>query len=168
MEITTRLEPGLASFVVRFKQERWRDEQGEPHLEWRGQIQHVQGDESAAFTDFAEAVAFMQRHLQQLTQSAWSGGDRMQQEKLARESFKLWEQFTSAYTDMLVQSMETGLKQSEAFRQQMDQAVERTAQAWQPAASAADPAVLETLRALQAQVKALADKVEALEKAGAQ
>lgn len=160
------MERGIASFVVRFVQERWRDTQGEPHLQWRGQIQHVQGSEEAPFTDFADAVAFMQQHLNQLTSNALPGGTKMEQEKMMRESFKLWEQFTSTYSNMMLEAMEKNLKQSEAIKQQVDEAIQQAMKGWQMPgqAGAGNAQLIEAIGGLQAQIQALTTKIDGLEK----
>ncbi len=156
---------GIASFVVRFAQERWRDEQGEPHLQWRGHIRHVQGDEETSFTDAAKAIAFMQQHLTELTLNALPGGTKMEQEKMMRESFKLWEQFATTYNSMMFEAMEKALQQSDVLKKQMDEAVERSAKGWKFPAPGNQAEVLTALSKLGKQVEALTDKVEQLEKA---
>ncbi len=160
-----KTQNNIASFVLRFTQELWRDAQGEPHVQWRGHIRHVQGDEEDRFTDFAEAVAFIQRYLTQLTLEALTGGQPMNQEKVLQESFKVWEQFASSYTDMMFEAMQHTVKQSETFREQLDQAAERALKAWQLPTRPDQGQLVEAIKSLQAQVQALTSKVESLEKA---
>lgn len=155
----------VASFVLRFTQEMWRDAQDEPHVQWRGHIRHVQGDEEDRFTDFAEAVAFIQRYLAQLTMKAIAGGQNMNQEKVLQESFKLWEQFASSYTGMMFEAMEQTVKQSQTFKEQIDQATQRALKAWQFSEQPDQKQVVEALKSLQAQIETLAAKVETLEQA---
>ncbi|MBE7551311.1 MAG: hypothetical protein HS126_09590 [Anaerolineales bacterium] len=155
----------VASFVLRFTQEMWRDAQDEPHVQWRGHIRHVQGDEEDRFTDFAEAVAFIQRYLAQLTMEAIAGGQNMNQEKVLQESFKLWEQFASSYTGMMFEAMEQTVKQSQTFKEQIDQATQRALKAWQFSEQPDQKQVVEVLKSLQAQIEALTAKVETLEQA---
>jgi hypothetical protein len=155
----------VASFVLRFTQEMWQDAQDEPHVQWRGHIRHVQGDEEDRFTDFAEAVAFIQRYLAQLTMEAIAGGQNMNQEKVLQESFKLWEQFASSYTGMMFEAMEQTVKQSQTFREQIDQAAQRALKAWQFSGQPDQKQMFEALKSLQAQVEALTAKVEKLEQA---
>jgi hypothetical protein len=155
---------GITSFVLRFAPQVWQDEAGEAHLQWRGQVRHVQGDEEVGFTDFAEAVAFMQRHLAQLASDSLADS-QASQEKVAAESFKLWEQFASTYSGMMFAAMERAVKQSEAIQQQIDGAAEKVFQTWRAPASAEPAHIAEILSQLQAQVNALAHKVEKLEKA---
>jgi hypothetical protein len=159
-----KTQNNIASFVLRFTQELWRDAQGEPHVQWRGHIRHVQGDEEDRFTDFAEAVAFIQRYLTQLTLEALTGGQPMNQEKLLQESFKVWEQFAASYTDMMFETMQQTVKQSEAFREQFDQAAERALKAWQLSPQPQYGQLVEAINLLQAQVQTLTSKVEDLEK----
>ncbi len=155
----------ISSFLLRFTPRIWRDAQGEPHFQWRGQIRHVQGDEQTGFTHFAEAVRFMQQQLAQLTLDMIPGGDTMEQEQVIRESFKLWEQFATTYSDMMFESFERALKQSDALRQQMHEAVEQSIKAWQLPLRSDQDRIAETLARLQAQVQALSEKVDSLEKA---
>lgn len=155
---------GIASFVLRMTQDLWQDAQGEPHIAWRGQIRHVQDGDAASFTDFAEAVAFIQGHLTKLTLDNLSGGANMEQEKVLRESFKLWEQFASTYNKMMFEAMEKTIQQSEALKQQMDQAVERSMKSWKVPTAANSAEIVEALNKLSAQVEALAEKVDSLEK----
>ncbi|MBI1882551.1 MAG: hypothetical protein HYR94_30625 [Chloroflexi bacterium] len=159
-----KVQNSIASFVLRFTQELWRDDNGEPHVQWRGHIRHVQGDEEDRFTDFAEAVSFIQRYLTQLTLEALAGGQSMSQEKVLRESFKVWEQFASSYADLMFEAMQRTVKQSEAFRDQLDQATERALKVWHLPTQPNQGQLVEEIRLLQAQVQALTTKVENLEK----
>lgn len=158
----------IASFMLRFTQELWQDAAGDARVRWRGHIKHVQDDAEQRFTDFAEAVSFMQRHLMQLTEDTLNGADGMSQEKVFEESFKMWEQFANSYAKMMSQAMEQSLRQSESFREQMDEAGRKMLDAWrtpfQPEAVGNSPeTLLQTIADLQTQVQALAEKVGRLE-----
>ena len=155
----------IASFMLRFTQELWQDAAEEAHIRWRGHIQHVQGHDEDRFTDFAEAIAFMQRHLTRLTTDSLGGDENVSQEKIFKESFKLWEQFASSYTNTMFQAMEQGMKQSETVKKQMEEVQENTLKAWQLPFQGTDQGpLLQTLSELQAQVESLSKKVEDLEK----
>lgn len=153
----------IASFVLRFTQELWQDTGGEPHVRWRGHIRHVQGTAEERFTDFADAVTFMQRYLTQLTIDTLSGTEELTQEKIFAESFKMWEQFASSYAKMMSQAMEQSVRQSETFREQIDEAGKRVMDAWRIPFQADQHTLAETVDHLQAQIEALAKKVETLE-----
>lgn len=163
----TKTQRDVASFVVRFTQDLWQDDEGEPHVEWRGHIRHIQGDEQVRFTDFAEAVAFIQRYLMQLTQGTLESGPGekpMDQEKALQESFKLWEKFATSYSDMMFDAMEQTIQQSETVKGQMESTVQESLQAWQPSSKAESGQIIEAIQALQAQVQALTERVDGLEK----
>lgn len=156
----------IASFVLRFTQELWQDPEREPHVRWRGHIRHVQGDEEKRFVDFAEALMFIQMYLTQLTMDALTGYGKMSQERILGESFNLWHKVASSYSDMMLQSMEQTLRQSEAFREQVDETRQQLWRMWQiPKAQPTNQEELLTMiRELQVQVQSLSYKVDQLEK----
>jgi hypothetical protein len=162
-----KVQRDVASFLVRFTQDLWQDDEGEPHIQWRGHIRHIQGDNETRFTDFAEAVSFIQKYLTQLTLDAlntFPGGDKMDQEETLRESFKLWEKFASSYTNMMFDAMERTIKQSDAIREQMDETVKSAMKSWQPPTQTDQGQIVEALHDLKAQIQILTEKVERLEK----
>jgi hypothetical protein len=157
----------VASFVLRFTQDLWQDAEGEPHVEWRGHIRHVQSDGEKRFTDFSEAAEFIQRSLMELTLGTLdnlSGEKEVDQETPLRESFRLWERFASSYTDMMLNAMGRTVKQSEEVRQQMEKAVTESLGMWTQPSHRGRNEILGSLEALQEQVRILADKVDSLEK----
>ena len=154
----------IASFVLRFTQELWQDTQGEPHVRWRGHIRHVQGDQENRFTDFAEAVTFMQQYLTQLTMDTLGGKDSMSQEKAFEESFKFWDQFSASYTKMMSSAMEQSVKQSQVFQDQVEETREKMLGAWQFPFQPNQSELLETLNKMQTQMEVLANKVDELER----
>jgi hypothetical protein len=160
-----KTERNIASFVLRFTQDLWQDAGGAPRVRWRGHIRYVQGNKEDRFTDFAEAVTFMQRSLAELTLGAISGKN-MNQEDTLRESFKFWEDFSAVYSGMMFEAMEQSLKQSEAVKKQMQDVVEQTIKAWPfPTTPNSNPNqdIATLLRELQQQVVILSKKVERLE-----
>lgn len=152
--------------MIRFAQERWRDAKGEPHLQWRGYIRHIQGDEEVSFTDAAEVIAFMQKHLAQLTKDALPNGSKGEQEKLMRENFKLWEQFATTYNNAIYGTMERTMKQSQAFKQQVDDAVHRSLKTWAPVTDSRgeQAQLLNALETLTARLENLSERIEQLKK----
>lgn len=170
-----------ASFVLRFTQDLWRDQEGEPHIEWRGQVRRVQDGEEMRFTDLADAMNFIQESLLKVTMNAVPKEDKMYQDKAVRESLKMWEKFAENYTSIMVDAMQQTMKQSESFQRQLKDAVEQTMKPWwlmgfptptepKPKESdttatsvAAQAQILQTLAALQAQIGMLSEKVINLE-----
>ncbi|OUC05371.1 hypothetical protein RY27_27705, partial [Litorilinea aerophila] len=91
----------IASFLVRFTQDRWSDPQHGPQVRWRGYICHVQDGLESRFTDMVDAVLFIQHTLLKLTLRATASEDSAHQEKLLQESLQRWEELATHYRDAL-------------------------------------------------------------------
>jgi hypothetical protein len=152
----------IASFMIRFTQDLWRDTNGSPEIQLRGRIRHVQGDEEIMFTDFSDVIRFIQGHLAQLTLNALPGGNRLDQEKALKESFKIWDDFTESYTNMLFDAMERTIDQSDAIKRQMEKTVEETVRVWQPQGRGVEE-VASSLKILSEQLQGLTDRIGKLE-----
>lgn len=171
----------IASFVLRFTQDIWRDTGGDPRVEWRGHIRRVQDGEELRFKDIAEAMNFIQESLMQVTANAVPKEDKSYHEKAMRESLKLWEKFAESYTTLMVNTVEKSVQQSESFQKQMGAAVEQMMKPWlmmsgavptSPPQAHAETAqstaetnsqILATLAALQTEIQTLNAKVDRLE-----
>jgi hypothetical protein len=172
----TKTQRDVASFLVRFTQDAWHDDQGEPKVAWRGHIRHIQGDEHIPFTDFSEAVAFMQRYMTELTMGSFealSAREKAGGEDLLQETFRLWEKSAADYAEVMFgaigqtmqQTMEQTRRRSETLKRQMDSAVRESLRAWTPGFGAEAQPILDGLRGLQDQVRTLAERVTGLEEA---
>lgn len=158
----------VASFVLRMTHDLWRDSNGDPKVQWRGHIQHVQSRSEASFTDFADAVAFIQQHTAQVTLDSVAGEDSTQQDKAMRESQNLWQQFAGSYANMMIDTLEQTARQSDkglqmwlnAWRMPFSAASDRAAEG----GAAGDPqmALVQALRELGAQVERLSERVAKL------
>src|SRR3990170_8305361 len=126
----TKDQRRVSSFVIRFTQHLWKDQQGVPHLQWRGNIRHVQGDQQASFTDLEEALSFIRHHLTQLTLDASAGESQAEQKLILQQSFKLWEGLVSSYTDMMKDTIDYAFDQSDALKSMVDEVVARTLKSW--------------------------------------
>jgi len=165
-----------ASFVLRFTQDLWRDTEGEPRVEWRGQVQRVKDGEELRFTDLADAMNFIQESLLKVTMNAVPKEDKTYQDKAIRESSKMWEKFAETYTSMMVNAMQQTIKQSETFQRQVTDTVEQAMKPWwlsfvtppapkppESEAMATQVQILQTLATLQVQIQNLSEKVTSLE-----
>jgi hypothetical protein len=162
----TETRRDTASFLVRFTQDMWQSEQGEPKIAWRGHIRHIQSDEEIRFTDFSEAVAFMQQQMQALTEEALEALSEQAQtgDKSALTiGIELWQETATRYTDMVFGAMQQTMKQSESIQKQMDTAMQESLQAWAVSTAAGGGPVLTALQALQTQVETLSARIESLE-----
>lgn len=169
MDVVTMVKnQNIASFVLRFTQEHCRDEQNDdPHIRWRGYIRHVQGNDEGRFTNFGDALTFIQRYLTQLTAETLSTNQdskSSRSERVLLENIKLWEQFASNYTELMIGAMERTVKQSEVLPHQTDDVTEDSLEVWQLPAEANHEQVLALLGSLQDYIKKLTDRVENLER----
>jgi hypothetical protein len=164
----TKTQRDVASFLVRFTQDLWQDEEGEPRVEWRGHVRHVQGDDEIRFTDFAEAMAFMQRNMKELTRGtleALASSEDDEQPSALRDGLGLWEQAATSYAAMMFGAMEQTMARSQALKQRMDSAMRESLQSLTPGSRSEPEQILEALQALQAQIQVLAARVGGLEDA---
>jgi len=159
----TKDQRRVASFVIRFTQHVWKDQMEEPHMQWRGHIRHVQGDQDASFTDLNEALSFIRDHLDQLTMEAAAGESQSKQELLMGESFKLWEGLTSSYAEMMKEAFQRTFNQSDALKGEVDEAIERAMQSWNIPLGTDRRRIEEALDRLNTQIQSLTEKVKALE-----
>lgn len=78
-----------ASFMVRFNQ-RIFEESGESKVQWRGKISHVQDGDETHFSDFNDALVFMQKKLAELTEQATKHEPQEKQESIIDKSLSMW------------------------------------------------------------------------------
>jgi hypothetical protein len=113
----------IASFVLRFTQDHWQDHQGDPRIEWRGLVRHIQKGEEVRFTDLYEAMTFMQHTLLGMTMRCLPSEDQAYQEKVMQEGLKLWETFAQNYPPLLVEAIQQTLRQSESLQKQINDVI---------------------------------------------
>ena len=142
----------VASFVLRMTHDLWKDGEGDPRVQWRGHIEHVQTHAELSFTDFADAIAFIQKHTAQVTMDSVAGEDSGMQAKAMRESLGMWQKFASNYSSMVMEAWETTARRS-------DRNLHMLMNAWRlPFAPSASPA-----QEPSTQTDALHAKIAALE-----
>lgn len=168
----------IASFVLRFTQDVYTDEAGESRVRWRGHVRHVQSDAEARFTEFADAVAFMQQRLARLTMDAVADRSPADQRQAMADSLQLWERMTSGYATAMLDAFSRTLAQSEAVRQQVGEQLGRSLTWWAPfvapapggsgAARSTEPdagALLAALGELARRLEAIEDRAARIEAA---
>lgn len=153
-------ERDIASFTLRFIQQRWRDTSGEPKVRWRGIIQHIQSNDETTFTDFVEALEFIQSHLAQLTIDATSDDSKPEQEKFLNESLKIWEQFASSYSEMMFSTLQQSMKQSEAFKKQVEKAAANAFSITETPDQHDFDRIVSAVKELQTTIERLANKID--------
>ena len=79
-----------ASFMLRFTQKIFEDENSEEQVQWRGNIRHVQGGDEKKFTEVETAIAFIQDKLKDLTILATENKTEEEREGILTKSFNIW------------------------------------------------------------------------------
>ena len=99
------MDQDLVSFVIRFVREASENQQAR----WRGVIKHVQSNSEASFTQFSEALAFMQGFTNDVVQESFAESKRIRDEVGAVNPFlettRLWGDFMPAYTKSMMEAM---------------------------------------------------------------
>ncbi len=86
----TKKQEQTASFMVRFNQ-RIFEENNESKVQWRGKISHVQDGDEKRFSDFNDALIFMQNKLAELTEKATKHETSEKQESILDKSLSMWQ-----------------------------------------------------------------------------
>lgn len=149
----------LVSFVIRFVREVSEDQQAR----WRGVIKHVQGDTETHFTQFSEALAFMQEHVNELIQATFEDSERISEEAAQVNPFlettRLWGEYMPRYTQMMTEMMgETG-----PMTDQMKQAMAASFKAWGIPTQAEQEQTAATLETMTEQMVNLVNKMDELD-----
>ena len=78
-----------ASFMVRFNQQIFEDN-GESKIQWKGKVSYVQSGDEKRFSDFNDALIFMQQKLGELTEEATKHQTSEEQESIINKSLSMW------------------------------------------------------------------------------
>ena len=106
----TKKQEQTASFMVRFNQKIF-EENGESSVQWRGKISHIQDGEEERFTDFNEALSFMQKKLSALTEEATKHESSEKQESILDKSLSMWETIKNVGPKVIKQTLKDPKKQ---------------------------------------------------------
>jgi hypothetical protein len=158
-----------ASFMVRFSQKIF-DENGESKVQWRGKVSHVQGGEDQSFSDFNEAVAFIQEKLAALTLEATKDKSPEQQDGILKKSFSLWKTVAQAGPKVFMDTIKDPRKQVANLQDQISHFGEEIGEKvhidqWRNASKSDLNSMKESMKELADQMKKLNAKVDSLSKA---
>jgi hypothetical protein len=73
--------------MIRFTQKIFKGKDGNPGVQWRGKISHVQSGDDKGFIEFENAVAFMQEKLEDVTASSILDKPEEDQDGILAKSF---------------------------------------------------------------------------------
>jgi hypothetical protein len=128
-----KMDQDLVSFVIRFVRETSDSEQAR----WRGLIKHVQSNHETAFTEFVDALAFMQDFVNLVVQSGLSESQQVKDEENILvnpllETTRLWGDFMPAYAKTMSAAMGEMMEtmSAQSGPKPMQQAMDNTLTAW--------------------------------------
>lgn len=166
-----------ASFVLRFTQKIYKNDQGEPQVQWRGHIRHVQGDDEKRFSEFDDAVRFVQEKLAHMTIQAVEDKSPEEQKGILAKSFDLWKKMAAETPKLVMESIKDPKKQVAHLQEQMhhvgdaiNQKIEDTLgqkleiDEWRAASKADYKTMLLLLEEMAGEIRSLNQKVDTLSK----
>lgn len=146
----------VVSFMLRFVREASEEQQAR----WRGVVQHVQSDAEQQFSQFAEALAFMQQHINETTAAAFKEAGVEPGKNPFVETARLWGDFLPQYNKMLFERWTEAMAQTVSMPQQM---MNKMLAAWGMPTADDQVNAADKVAALSAQIAALNQKVARLQ-----
>jgi hypothetical protein len=110
-----------ASFVLRFTQKIFQNEQDEPQIQWRGNMRHVQSGEEKNFSKFEEVTQFIQTTLTDLTVQAMAHKSPEEQKGILSKSFDLWKKMAMETPKLVMDSIKDPKKQAHHIQEQIQE-----------------------------------------------
>ncbi len=117
-----------ASFVLRFTQKVFQSEAGEPEVQWRGNIRHVQGGQEKRFSEFDDALEFIREKLADLTILAMEDKTPEEQKGILAKSFDMWKKMALTAPQLVLDTIKDPKKQMEQMQTQFQSASENISQ----------------------------------------
>ncbi|MCA0133533.1 hypothetical protein [Winogradskyella alexanderae] len=157
-----------ASFMIRFNQI-FYEEKGESKVQWRGRVSHVQGGKDQSFSDFSDAVKFIQEQLAELTLEATKHKSQEQQESLFTKSLSLWKTVTTEGPKVIMETIKDPRKQVAHLQDQISEFGEDLLEKvpiddWRNVSRTDFKTIKDSIAELLTEVKKLNTKVDAINK----
>ncbi len=161
-----------ASFMVRFNQQIF-EEDGESKVQWRGKISHVQEGDEQNFTDFNDALIFMQEKLANLTKEATKDKTTEQQEGILQKSLYMWKTMKEVGPKVLMETIKDPKKQLSQFQDQIQGQISSIGEEisekvqideWRNASRSDYKKVKKSINELAEQIKQLSNKIDNISK----
>lgn len=159
-------KPDTTSFVIRFTQKLYQDENGETQVQWRGNIRHVQGGEEKRFSDFSKAMEFIQNKLAELTLDSMKNKPVEEQKGILSKSFDLWKRVALDAPKLVIETIKDPMAQVEQIQNQVkeviDQNIEPEINQWRSASKSDMQEILQAIQGISTEVQDLRKKVDKL------
>jgi len=151
------------SFVIRFTQKLYQDDQDETQIQWRGNIRHVQGGEEKRFSDFGKAMEFIQSKLAELTLESLEDKPAEEQKGILSKSFDLWKKVALDAPKLVIQTIKDPMAQVEQIQNQVKEVIDQNIEP--EIASKTDfQELMAAVNKIAGDVKELNEKVDQLSK----
>lgn len=168
----TKKQDQTASFMVRFNQKIF-EENGEANVQWRGKISHVQSGVDKNFSDFNDALVFMQEKLAELTSEATKHQPKEEQEGILQKSFLVWKTMKAVAPKMILDTIKDPKKQISNIQDQLQDQISNIGEEisekvqldeWRNASRADFNKIQTSISELSKELKKLSNKVDKLNK----
>ena len=113
-----------ASFVLRFTQKIYQNEEDEPQIQWRGNVRHVQTGDEKNFSKFDEVVQFIQESLTDLTVQAVENKTPEEQKGIIAKSFDLWKRMAIETPRLVMDTIKDPKKQAQHIQEQIQEQIQ--------------------------------------------
>lgn len=163
----TKRNDQTASFMVRFNQKIYQDNEGLDQVQWRGKISHVQGGDQSNFSEFSEVISFIQDKLSGLTKQATEDRTPEEQEGILTKSLDMWKKLSTTGAKMAIETIKDPRRGVAQIQEQISQVGEELGSKIEMdnirSASKADlQTVLKRLEEVSADLRSLHSKVDAI------
>lgn len=108
-----------ASFVLRLTQKIYKTDEGEPQVQWRGNIRHVQSGDEQRIADYEAATDFVRKKLGDLTQKAVEDKPEEEQKGILSKSFDFWKKVAAEAPKMVMETIKDPKKQAAHLQEQI-------------------------------------------------
>ena len=161
-----------ASFMVRFNQQIF-EENGEANVQWRGKVTHVQDGDEKRFTDFNDALTFMQEKLAELTEKATKHEEQEQQENIIEKSLSMWKTIKDVGPKVIRDTIKDPKKQFSQFQEQVQDQISNISEEisekvqidqWRKASRSDFQKMQDQIASLSSQIQTLATKIDSINK----
>ena len=113
-----------ASFVLRFTQKIYQNEEDEPQIQWRGNMRYVQTGDEKNFSKFDEVVQFIQESLTDLTVQAVENKTPEEQKGIIAKSFDLWKRMAIETPRLVMDTIKDPKKQAQHIQEQIQEQIQ--------------------------------------------
>ena len=110
-----------SSFVLRFNQRIFKNKDGQPEVQWRGTVRHVQGGDEIRFSEFDEISKFIQSKLAEMTVQAMENKSPEEQKGILSKSFDLWKKMAFEAPKFVFDAIKDPKKQVTQVQNQIHQ-----------------------------------------------